>query len=104
MQQPPPPPPDGGPPPGERGAGGPQRHPNDLFPRLGLVDAQQHLVAGTAPQPGGARLALTGADGKTIGQLVLAPPQGVRSEADQAFLAQHLGFVAWTGLAGLALA
>ena len=66
MQQPPPPPPDGGPPPGERGAGGPQRHPDDLFPRLGLVDAQQHLVAGTAPQPGGARLALTGADGKTI--------------------------------------
>ncbi|OGB11599.1 MAG: two-component sensor histidine kinase [Burkholderiales bacterium RIFCSPHIGHO2_12_FULL_65_48] len=104
MQQPPPPPPDGGPPPGERGAGGPQRHPDDLFPRLGLVDAQQHLVVGTAPQPGGARLALTGADGKTIGQLVLAPPQGVRSEADQAFLAQHLGFVAWTGLAGLALA
>lgn len=104
MQQPPPPPPDGGPPPGERSAGGPQRHPDDLFPRLGLVDAQQNLVAGATPQPGSARLALTGADGQTIGQLVLAPPQGVRSDADQAFLAQHLGFVAWTGLAGLALA
>lgn len=104
MQQPPPPPPDGGPPPGERSAGGPQRHPDDLFPRLGLVDAQQNLVAGATPQPGSARLALTGADGQIIGQLVLAPPQGVRSDADQAFLAQHLGFVAWTGLAGLALA
>ena len=92
------------PPPGDRGAGGPQRHTDDLFPRLGLVDAQQRLVAGTPPRPGSARLALTGADGKTIGQLVLAPPQGVRSEADRAFLAQHLGFVAWTGLAGLALA
>ncbi|MBV7429199.1 MULTISPECIES: ATP-binding protein [unclassified Acidovorax] len=109
QQQPPPPPPDGGPPPGEPGTSGPpppsaQRHPDDLFPRLGLVDAQQKLVAGTAPQPGSARVALTGADGQAIGHLVLAPPQGVRSEADQAFLAQHLGFVAWTGLAGLALA
>lgn len=82
----------------------PQRHRDDIYPRLGLLDAQEHVVAGTAPQPGGARLALRGPDGQTIGHLVLAPPQGVRSEADQAFLAQHLGFVAWTGLAGLALA
>lgn len=100
---PPPPPPDklrieG------RGSFPPQRHPADIHPRLGLVDAQERLVIGTAPQPGGARLALHGLDGQTIGHLVLAPPQGVRSEADQAFLAQHLGFVAWTGLAGLALA
>ncbi|MBW8461414.1 ATP-binding protein, partial [Acidovorax sp.] len=77
---------------------------DDIYPRLGLLDAQELLVVGTAPQPGGARLALRGQDGQTIGHLVLAPPQGVRSEADQAFLAQHLGFVAWTGLAGLALA
>lgn len=82
----------------------PERHPNDLYPRLGLVDAQDRLVAGSAPQPGGARLALRGADGRTLGHLVLAPPQGVRSEADQAFLAQQLGFVVWTGLAGLVLA
>ena len=82
----------------------PQRHRDDIYPRLGLLDAQERLVVGTAPQPGGARLALRGTDGQAIGHLVLAPPQGVRSEADQAFLAQHLGFVAWTGLAGLALA
>ena len=82
----------------------PQRHPNDLYPRLGLVDAQDRLVAGATPQPGGARLALRGADGRPIGQLVLAPPQGVRSEADQAFLSRQLGFVVWTGLAGLLLA
>ena len=88
----------------DRGAAPPQRHPDDIYPRLGLLDAQDQLVAGTAPQPGGARLALRGASGQVIGHLVLAPPQGVRSEADQAFLAQHLGFVAWTGLAGLALA
>ena len=87
---------------------GAQRHPSATrmtsTPRLGLLDAQDQLVAGTPPQPGGARLALRGAGGQTIGHLVLAPPQGVRSEADQAFLAQHLGFVAWTGLVGLALA
>ena len=88
----------------DRGAAPPLRHPDDIYPRLGLLDAQDQLVAGTAPQPGGARLALRGASGQLIGHLVLAPPQGVRSEADQAFLAQHLGFVAWTGLAGLALA
>ena len=88
----------------DRSAAPPQRHPDDIYPRLGLLDAQDQLVAGTAPQPGGARLALRGASGQVIGHLVLAPPQGVRSEADQAFLAQHLGFVAWTGLAGLVLA
>lgn len=82
----------------------PPRHRDDIYPRLGLLDAQGRLVVGSAPQPGGARLALRGEGGQTIGHLVLAPPQGVRSEADQAFLAQHLGFVAWTGLAGLALA
>ncbi|MGN8004196.1 ATP-binding protein [Acidovorax sp. 22279] len=100
----PPPPPPGDLRPLDRGPAPPQRHPDDIYPRLGLLDAQDQLVAGTPPQPGGARLALRGAGGQTIGHLVLAPPQGVRSEADQAFLAQHLGFVAWTGLVGLALA
>ena len=105
-------PPDGLPPPlppnptgtdGRNGLGPPPRHGDDIFPRLGLVDAQDRLVAGNVPQPGSARLGLRGADGATIGHIVLAPPQGVRSEADQAFLSQHLGFVAWTGLTGLAL-
>ena len=101
---PPPPPPDDQRSQGPGSGPPPQRHRDDIYPRLGLLDAQERLVVGTAPQPGGARLALRGPDGQTIGHLVLAPPQGVRSEADQAFLAQHLGFVAWTGLAGLALA
>ncbi len=75
-----------------------------LYPRLGLLDAQERLVVGAGPQPGGARLLLRDRNGQTIGRLVLAPPQGVRSEADRAFLAQHLGFMVWTGLAGLVLA
>ncbi len=101
---PPPPPPDDLRSQGPGSFPPPQRHSDDIYPRLGLLDAQERLVVGTTPQPGGARLALRGEGGQTIGHLVLAPPQGVRSEADQAFLAQHLGFVAWTGLAGLALA
>ena len=94
--------PDGPPPPSHRSL--PARHVDDIYPRLGLLDAQGSLVAGTAPTPGSARLTLHGTDGQAIGQLALAPPQGVRSEADQAFLTQQLGFVVWTGLAGLALA
>jgi len=101
---PPPPPPDDLRSQGPGSFPPPPRHRDDIYPRLGLLDAQGRLVVGTASQPGGARLALRGEGGQTIGHLVLAPPQGVRSEADQAFLAQHLGFVAWTGLAGLALA
>lgn len=106
---PPPPPPDAQPGDLPRNRfGGPNPAPrpaDDLYPRLGLLDAQgQPVVGQTAPQPGSARMALHDARGAAIGQLVLAPPQGMRSEADQAFLAQHLGFVAWTGLAGLVLA
>lgn len=101
---PPPPPPDDLRSQGPGSFPPPPRHRDDIYLRLGLLDAQERLVVGTTPQPGGARLALRGEGGQTIGHLVLAPPQGVRSEADQAFLAQHLGFVAWTGLAGLALA
>lgn len=101
---PPPPPGDPAGPDSRGGQGPPPRHVDDLFPRLGLLDAQDRLVAGAAPQPGGARLSMRSADGTVIGHLVLAPPQGVRSEADQAFLSQQLGFVVWTGLAGLALA
>ncbi|GAA4429748.1 ATP-binding protein [Acidovorax lacteus] len=106
---PPPPPP--GPPPFERPGTGPRggpkpppRHTDDLFPRLGVLDEQERVVAGTPPTPGSARTALRGADGAVIGHLVLAPPPGLRSEADQAFLAQQMGFIAGTGLAGLALA
>ncbi|RAR85306.1 two-component system sensor histidine kinase BaeS [Paracidovorax anthurii] len=75
-----------------------------LSQRLGLVDADQNLVAGTRPLDGAARRLLRGPKGEAIGQLVLSPPVGVDSEADRAFLRQQLVFVAWTGAAGLALA
>ncbi|MFT4241737.1 MAG: ATP-binding protein [Acidovorax sp.] len=87
---PPPPPPDGGPP--------------SVYGRLGLLDADGKLVAGSPPLAGAARLALADANGAAIGHLVLSPPDDLHSEADRAFLREHMGFVAWTGLAGLALA
>lgn len=87
----PPPPPDGGGPP-------------LVYARLGLLDEGGKLVAGNPPRTGAARQALTGAGGAVIGQLVLSPPDDLQSEADRAFLREHLGFVALTGLAGLVLA
>jgi two-component system sensor histidine kinase BaeS len=81
-----------------------ERGPGGLYARLGLVDAEDRPVAGALPQAGGARMVLHGSDGKAIGALVLGPPQGLPSASDRAFVAQQLGFVAWTGLAGLVLA
>jgi two-component system sensor histidine kinase BaeS len=75
-----------------------------LSRRLGVVDARGALVAGAPPRPGGARTALGDGEGRTVGHLVLAPPDGLERDADRAFLAKQLGFVVWTGVAGLALA
>jgi two-component system sensor histidine kinase BaeS len=108
----PPPPPDGDfgrddthfAPPGER----PPMPPGYAqSQRLALLDTDAKWVAGSpaaATADGAARLTLHGAEGSTIGQLVLAPPADLASEADRAFLNQQLGFVAWTGVAGLLLA
>lgn len=75
-----------------------------LSQRLGVLDAQGRLVAGVRPTPDAARLPLRGTDGTPIGELVLSPPSHLETEADRAFIARQLGFVVWTGIAGLALA
>lgn len=75
-----------------------------LSQRLGLLDNNRNLIAGSAPQAGHARTVLRDADGRPIGQLVLSPPLVLEREADQAFLGQQLVFVVWTGAAGLAFA
>ncbi|GKT18752.1 HAMP domain-containing protein [Acidovorax sp. SUPP2522] len=75
-----------------------------LSQRLGVLDAQGRLVAGVRPTPDAARLPLRGSDGTPIGELVLSPPSHMETEADRAFIARQLGFVVWTGIAGLALA
>lgn len=88
-----------GPPP-DRPFGGP-------WARVGLLDAQGQLISGMAPQPGAAHRVLRAANGQGIGEIVLSPVQtgqGMQRDLDRAFLAQQMGFVAWTGLAGLLLA
>ncbi|WP_311221473.1 MULTISPECIES: ATP-binding protein [unclassified Acidovorax] len=75
-----------------------------LSQRLGLLDNDRNLIAGSAPQAGHARTVLRNAEGRPIGQLVLSPPLVLEREADQAFLGQQLVFVVWTGAAGLAFA
>ena len=72
--------------------------------RLGLVDAADHWIAGARVDPAtAARLPLRDGD-RIIGVLVLAPLEGLETEADRAFVARQSSFVVWTGIAGLAIA
>ncbi len=43
------------------------------------------------------------ASGQILGELALSPVKNLKSEMDRAFVASQMGFVAWTGLAGLVL-
>jgi two-component system sensor histidine kinase BaeS len=92
----PPPPPDD--------ARDPRHGPASVYQRLGLTGAKGAHIAGATVDPASAvQLALKQAD-SVIGYLVLAPLQGLGSDADHAFVAQQSRFVIWTGLAGLVLA
>jgi two-component system sensor histidine kinase BaeS len=83
---------------------GPRGGPDAIYQRLGVTDAAGTHVAGARVDPASAaRLPLRHL-GHTIGYLVLAPTQVLESQADRAFLARQAGFIALTGLAGLALA
>jgi two-component system, OmpR family, sensor histidine kinase BaeS len=75
-----------------------------LSQRLGLLDNDLRLIAGSPPQPGYARTVLRNPTGQPIGQLVLSPPLVLEREADHAFVGQQLVFVVWTGAVGLAIA
>ena len=75
-----------------------------LAKRLGLLDVKDNLLAGSMPRPGHARTALKDDLGRTIGYLVMNPPEDLERAVDRAFLEKQIGFVAWTGAAGLLLA
>ena len=82
----------------------PRNKPDSIYHRLGLVDAKGAWVVGAKVDPAVAvRLPLR-QGGTTIGALVLAPLQGLESDADRAFLATQSRFMVWTGVAGLTLA
>ncbi|MEJ8813545.1 ATP-binding protein [Variovorax ureilyticus] len=90
------------PPPGLLGAL--LRNPDSVYRRLGLLDANGTWVVGAKVDPStAARLPLRDGD-RVIGTLVLAPLEGLETDADRAFVARQSGFVIWTGVAGLALA
>ncbi|MDM0077411.1 ATP-binding protein [Variovorax sp. J2P1-59] len=85
-------------------SGGPRGNPDSVYQRLGLVDAKGAWVAGARVDPSiAARLPLRDGN-QPIGTLLLAPLQGLESDADRAFVARQSSFVIWTGVAGLAIA
>ncbi|WP_213953323.1 MULTISPECIES: ATP-binding protein [unclassified Variovorax] len=74
------------------------------FQRLSLVDVSGATLVGMAADPGeAARLPIRQGKG-VVGYLALAPLEGLKSEADRAFVARQSGIVMLTGLAGLVLA
>ncbi|MDB5847890.1 MAG: baeS [Rhodoferax sp.] len=92
----PPPPPDA--------PGDPRGRPDSVYQRLAVLDAAATVLAGARVDLGRAiRQPLT-YQGRAVGYLALAPLQSTQTEAGRAFIAQQLGFVVTTGLAGLLLA
>ncbi|WP_077001063.1 ATP-binding protein [Variovorax sp. KK3] len=78
--------------------------PDSIYRRLGVIDAQGRQVVGAAvDRDTAAHLPIRRAN-LVVGELVLAPIEGIESEADRAFVARQSGFIALTGLAGLVLA
>uniref|UniRef100_C5CY15 histidine kinase n=1 Tax=Variovorax paradoxus (strain S110) TaxID=543728 RepID=C5CY15_VARPS len=82
----------------------PREAADSIFQRLGVVDAHgAHVVGAKVDPENAARLPIR--HGRSVvGYLVLAPMQGLESEADRAFLARQSGVIALTGLCGLAFA
>jgi two-component system, OmpR family, sensor histidine kinase BaeS len=79
-----------------------ERHP--LSQRLGLLDNQGKLIAGVPPTPGSAKNPLFDGQHMLIGTLTLNQPEDLKNQIDNAFLKEHLVFLAITGLLGLLLA
>jgi len=82
----------------------PREAADSIYQRLAVVDAQGgHVVGAQVDQENAARLPLR--HGRSVvGYLMLAPVQGLESEADRAFLARQSGVIGLTGLCGLVFA
>ncbi|BEP60295.1 ATP-binding protein [Variovorax sp. V213] len=82
----------------------PREAADSIYQRLAVVDAQGARVVGAqVDQENAARLPLR--HGRSVvGYLMLAPVQGLESEADRAFLARQSGVIGLTGLCGLVFA
>ncbi|MET3443188.1 two-component system sensor histidine kinase BaeS [Variovorax paradoxus] len=77
---------------------------DSIYQRLAVIDAHgAHVVGAKIDQENAARLPIR--HGRSVvGYLLLAPMQGLESEADRAFLARQSGVIALTGLCGLVFA
>ena len=84
--------------------GDPRNRSDSVYQRLGLVDNDDQWIAGAKVDPAtAARLPLRNGE-HLIGVLLLAPLEGLETEADRAFVARQSSFVIWTGIAGLGIA
>lgn len=77
---------------------------DSIYRRLGVVDAAGQRVIGATVDPASAAHLPIRRGNLVVGQLVLAPVEGLAGEADRAFLARQSGFIALTGVVGLAFA
>ncbi|CAN5841961.1 ATP-binding protein [soil metagenome] len=82
----------------------PREAADSIYQRLGVVDAAGVRVVGaTVDNASAARLKIKRGN-DVVGYLVLAPVEGLDSEADRAFIARQSGVVALTAIAGLIFA
>lgn len=82
----------------------PREAADSIYQRLGVVDAAGVRVVGaTVDNASAARLKIRRGN-DVVGYLVLAPVEGLDSEADRAFIARQSGVVALTAVAGLIFA
>jgi two-component system sensor histidine kinase BaeS len=82
----------------------PREAADSIYQRLGVVDAAGVRVVGaTVDNASAARLKIKRGN-DVVGYLVLAPVEGLDSEADRAFIARQSSVVALTAIAGLIFA
>lgn len=85
--------------------GDPRTHADSVFRRLALLEADgRGRVAGFQGDLADAPRTAVRYQGRTVGFLAVAPPQGLALAASRSFVEQQSAFVLYTGLAGLLLA
>ncbi|MBT2320983.1 HAMP domain-containing protein [Variovorax paradoxus] len=82
----------------------PREAADSIYQRLGVVDATGARVAGASVNLASAARLPIRRGHLVIGELVLAPVEGLDSEADRVFFARQSGVILLTGLVGLVVA
>ncbi len=82
----------------------PREAADSIYQRLGVIDAAGVRVVGAVVDNASAARLKIKRGNDVVGYLVLAPVEGLDSEADRAFIARQSGVVALTAIAGLIFA